>query len=106
MLDLAAIFELSPEYATCARTRSACERAVDRLPSRQRQVVQGYYFEAMTQPELAARHGVADGTIRNTHVGALQNLRRGNEVFDVLEAVGKVRGYARRLELEAQRRAA
>jgi len=105
-LDLATIFELSPEYATIARTRSACERAVDRLPSRQRQVVQGYYFEAMTQPELAARHGVADSTIRNTHAGALRNLRRDDELFDVLEAVGKVRDYARRLQLEAQRRAA
>ena len=64
-LDLGAIFELSDEYAIYARTRSACERAVDRLPNRQRQVVQGYYFEAMTQPELAARDGLADSTIRS-----------------------------------------
>jgi RNA polymerase sigma factor (sigma-70 family) len=105
-LDLDAIFELSHEYATYARTGSACERAVDRLPNRQRQVVQGHYFEAMTQLELAARHGLADSTIRNTHAGALRNLRRDDELFDVLEAVGKVRDYARRLELEAQRRAA
>jgi len=94
------------EYATYARTRSACERAVERLPNRQRQVVQGHYFDAMTQPELAARHGLADSTIRNTHAGALRNLRRDDELFDVLEAVGKVRDLARRLELEAQRRAA
>lgn len=105
-LDLPAIFELSHEYATYARTRSACERAVERLPNRQRQVVQGHYFDAMTQPELAARHGLADSTIRNTHAGALRNLRRDDELFDVLEAVGKVRDLARRLELEAQRRAA
>lgn len=60
----------------------------------------------MTEPELAARHGVADSTIRNTHAGALRNLRRDDELFDVLEAVGKVRDYARRRELEAPRRAA
>jgi len=105
-LDVDAIFELSHEYAAYARTRSACERAVDRLPNRQRQVVQGHYFEAMTQPELATRHGLADSTIRNTHAGALRNLRRDDVLFDVLEAVGKVRDYARRLELEAQHRAA
>ena len=60
----------------------------------------------MTQTELAARHGLAHSTIRNTHAGALRNLRRYDALFDVLEAVGKVRDYARRLELEAQSRAA
>jgi hypothetical protein len=69
-------------------------------------VVQGYYFEAMTQPDLAARHRLADSTIRNTHAGALRNLCRDDELFDVLEAVGKVRDHARRIELGAQRRAA
>lgn len=105
-LDLQAIFELAHEYAILARTRSACERAVERLPSRQRQVIQGYYFEAMTQTALAARHGLADSTIRNTHAGALRSLRRDDDLFDVLEAVGKVRDHARRLELEAHRAAA
>jgi RNA polymerase sigma factor (sigma-70 family) len=105
-LDLPAIFDLSHEYATYARTRTACERAVERLPNRQRQVVQAYYFDAMTQTELAARHGLVDSTIRNTHTGALRNLRRDDELFDVLEAIGKVRDYARRLALEAERRAA
>jgi RNA polymerase sigma factor (sigma-70 family) len=105
-LDLPRIFELSHEYSTYARTNSACQRAVERLPNRQRQVVQGHYFEAMTQTELATRHGLADSTIRNTHVSALRNLGRDDELFDVLEAVGKVRDYARRLELESQRAAA
>ncbi len=105
-LDLPRIFELSDEYATYARTRSACKRAVDRLPDRQRNVVQGHYFEEMTHTALAARHGLADSTIRNHHAGALRNLRRDDELFDVLEAVGKVRDYARRSEREADRHAA
>ena len=70
------IFELSDGCAIGARTRSACARAVDRLPNRRRQVIQGYYFEVMTRPELVARHGVADSTIRDIHAGALRNLRR------------------------------
>jgi DNA-directed RNA polymerase specialized sigma24 family protein len=105
-LDLPAMFDLSHEYAIYARTRSACERAVERLPNRQRQVVQSHYFEAMTQTEIAARDGRADSTIRNTHSSALRNLHSDDELFDVLEAVGKVRDLGRRLALEAERRAA
>lgn len=105
-LDLPAMFDLSHEYAIYARTRSACQRAVDRLPNRQRQVVQSHYFEAMAQTDIAARDGLADSTIRNTHSGALRNLRSDDELFDVLEAVGKARDYERRLALQAERRAA
>jgi RNA polymerase sigma factor (sigma-70 family) len=105
-LDLPSIFELSHEYATYARVRGACEHAVERLPDRQREVIQGHYFRAMTHAQLAEVRGVADSTIRNTHAGALRNLRRDDDLFDVLEAVGKVRDHARRLELERRRRAA
>ena len=105
-LDLATIFELSHEYATYARTHSACERAVERLPGRQRQVIQGHYYEAMTQAQLAEQYGVADSSIRNTHDGALRRLRRDDELFDVLEAVGKVRDRGRRLQLHGDRPAA
>lgn len=103
-LDLPAIFELAHEYATYARTRTACEHAVERLPDHQRQVVQSRYFEAMTQEQIALASGVAASTVRNTHRGALANLRRDDELFDVLEAVGKVRDAARRQELVRQRK--
>jgi RNA polymerase sigma factor (sigma-70 family) len=102
-LDLPAIFELAHEYATYARTRTACERAVERLPDRQRQVIQSRYFEVMTQEQIALASGVAASTVRNTHRGALANLRRDDELFDVLEVVGKVRDTARRQELARQR---
>lgn len=102
-LDLPAMFELAHEYATYARTRTACERAVERLPDRQRQVIQNRYFEAMTQEQIALATGVAASTVRNTHRGALANLRGDDELFDVLEAVGKVRDAARRQELARQR---
>ncbi len=102
-LDLPRIFELADEYATYARTRTACERAVERLPSRQRQVIQGHYYEAITQEQIALASGIAASTVRNTHRGALANLRRDDELFDVLEAVGKVRDAARREQLATQR---
>jgi len=99
------MFELADEYATYARTSTACERAVERLPSRQRQVVQQHYFEAITQEQVALASGIAASTVRNTHRGALANLRRDDELFDMLEAVGKVRDAARRRRLLEQRRA-
>lgn len=98
-LDLPSVFELANEYASYARIQTACHRAVDRLPGRQRQVVQDHYFNAMTQADIAAVHGLADSTVRNTHSGALRNLRGDNQLFDVLEAVGKVRDQDRRLTL-------
>lgn len=53
----------------------------------------------MTQADIAAVRGVADSTVRNTHRGALRNLRADDELFEVLEAVGKVRDRDRRLAL-------
>jgi RNA polymerase sigma factor (sigma-70 family) len=104
--DVPAIFDLADEYAAYARTQSACERAVQRLPRGQRQVIQSHYFEAKTQTEIATDQGVADSTVRNTHRGALRNLGRDDDLFGVLEAVGKVRDRTRRLALENARRAA
>jgi RNA polymerase sigma factor (sigma-70 family) len=106
--DLPRIFEPAHEYATYARTQSACERAVQRLPDRQRQVIQQRYFASMTQEQIATASGIAASSVRNTHRGAFTSLRRDDELFDVLEAVGKVRDAARRqqLALERQRQAA
>ena len=98
-LDLPRVFELAHEYATYARTRTACERAVERLPNRQRQVIQQRYFATMTQEQIAIASGIAASSVRNTHRGALANLRRDDELFDVLQAVGKVRDAARKQEL-------
>lgn len=100
-LDLAAIFELAEEYASYARVGSACRRAVDRLPDRQRQVVQNHYYEEMAQADIAAASGLSDSTVRNTHSGALKNLRRDDDLFQVLEAAGIVRDRARREALAA-----
>ncbi len=57
----------------------------------------------MTQEQIALASGVAASTVRNTHRGALANLRRDDELFDVLEVVGKVRDTARKQELARQR---
>lgn len=102
-LDLSTIFEFADEYATYARIGSACRRAVERLPDRQRQVVQNHYFEEMTQVEIAKASGLSGSSVRNSHSGALKNLRRDDDLFQVLEAAGKVRDRARREALAATR---
>ena len=105
-LDLPAMFELAEEYATYNRTQSACERAVNRLPDRQRSVIRDRYYREMTQVEIAKEHGLAASSVRNSHGQGIGNLRRDDELFEVLAAVGKVRDRDRRLKLEAERKAA
>jgi RNA polymerase sigma factor (sigma-70 family) len=102
-LDLPKVFELAHEHASYARTRTACEQAVERLPDRQRQVIQQRYFESMTQEQIALASGIAASSVRNTHRGAITNLRGDDVLFDVLEAVGKVRDAARRQQLAVAR---
>ena len=62
----------------------------------------------MTQEQIASVSGIAASSVRNAHRGAITNLRRDDALFDVLEAVGKVRDAARRqqLVLERERQAA
>jgi RNA polymerase sigma factor (sigma-70 family) len=100
-LDMDRIFEVAEEYATYSRTRTACERAVDRLPTRQGEVIRDRYFHEITQEKIARVRGVAASTVRNTHSKALGNLRRDDELFLVLNAVGKVRDKDRRDLLKA-----
>jgi RNA polymerase sigma factor (sigma-70 family) len=99
-LDLPSLFDAAQEFRSYAGVQTACARAVDRLPSRQRQVVKDHYFKALTQTEIAQQRGVADSTVRNTHMAALGNLRKDDDLFEVLEAVGKVRDRDRRLSLQ------
>ncbi|MEA2406940.1 MAG: hypothetical protein QOE69_1059 [Thermoleophilaceae bacterium] len=105
-LDTDTMFEVAEEYAPYNRTRTACERAVNRLPTRQAEVIRDRYFRAMSQVEIAEARGLAASSVRTSHGQGLGNLGRDDELFSVLAAVGKVRDRARREKLEAERRAA
>ena len=104
--DMPTLFELADEYAPYARARHAVERAVSRLPDRQRQVVEAHYFQETSQAEIARSLKLASSSIRNTHQGALKNLGKDDQLFGVLASVGKVRDEARRLRLERSAMAA
>jgi len=69
-------------------------------------VIRDHYFRAMTQERISTVRGIAPSTVRNNHSKALGNLRRDDQLFQVLAAVGKVRDQARREKLEAERRRA
>lgn len=90
-----------PERQLYAISQLDFERALDLL--REHDLPE---YEVMTHAQLAEQHGVADSSIRHTHAGALRRLRRDDELFDALEAVGKVRDRARRLQLHRDRPAA
>jgi RNA polymerase sigma factor (sigma-70 family) len=89
--DVQKLFELADEFAGYRKVRSACEVAVRKLPNRQREVIQRHYYEQLTQAAIAGQRGVAESTVRNTHSAALGNLRRDENLLELLEAVGRVR---------------
>jgi len=88
--DLDSLFERAELFAGYAVPRRACRDAVERLPRRQRSVIERRYYEQLTQADIAEQDGLVDSTIRNTHRDALQNLRRDDELFEVLLAIGRV----------------
>ncbi len=89
--DVPKLFELADEFAGYRAVRSACRRAVEKLPTRQREVIEQHYYEQLTQKAIAQTRGVAESTVRNTHSAALGNLRKDENLLSLLEAVGRVR---------------
>jgi len=67
---------LSPEADCLARVEaSRVWEAVERLPARQRQLLDLAYREGLSQSELAFRMGVPLGTVKSWVGGALRQLR-------------------------------
>jgi RNA polymerase sigma factor (sigma-70 family) len=99
--DVQTLFELADEFAGYRTMRSACQTAVRKLPSRQREVIEQHYYEEPTQKAIAARRGVAESTIRNTHRVALGNLRKDENLLALLEAIGRVRRHRQPVALTA-----
>lgn len=60
--------------------RSRVERALRDLPPRQREVLVGYYAEALTLREAGRRMGVSEARACQLHGRAIQNLRRALSV--------------------------
>ncbi|MCW7540863.1 sigma-70 family RNA polymerase sigma factor [Aquabacterium sp. A7-Y] len=76
-------------YASLAtrQARAALQEAVSRLPERERQVVQGHYFEQRPFMEIANTLSLTKGRVSQLHKQALERLRavlgeHDGEAFD------------------------
>ena len=89
------IYEIVDEYFDESAVANVCRLAVGRLPAGQRAVIDGYFFQQATVPELAARRGTSESTIYNTKRQAQARLGADDCFFFGLYRLGIVRDRAR-----------
>ena len=96
------LFDVADSYFTHGAVQRVCRLAVGRLAPKQRDVVDHLFFQGDTPEELANDRGVTKSTIYNHKSQALGNLRKDDEFFTGLCALGKVRDRARKEAIESR----
>jgi len=96
------IFDVVEDFFKNEDVREACKAAVGRLPERQREVINGYFFEDLTVPVIAARRGISQSTVYNQKRDAEGNLRDDDLFFSSLLGLERVRDRARAESLAAK----
>lgn len=96
------IFDVVEDFFKNEDVREACKAAVGRLPEKQREVINGYFFEEMKVPDLAARGGTSTSTIYNQKRHAEGSLRDDDLFFSSLLGLERVRDRARAKRLAAK----
>ncbi|WP_447968100.1 sigma-70 family RNA polymerase sigma factor [Nitrospira sp. M1] len=71
-------------YSACLSSESsrALDRAMERLSSRQQDVLRQYYFQGFTMKEIGVRLGLTESGICRVHTEALRKLRIGLKDFE------------------------
>lgn len=95
------VFDVVEEFFAHDPVRDACATAVGRLPRAQREIVEGYFYEERTVPELAHRRNVAQSTVYNQKAKAQKTLFEDDVFFSALYALREVRNRARAKALAA-----
>lgn len=94
-IDMRHLYDTVDDYYEENAVRSVCNAAVGRLPRRQAEVVNGYFFEQATIESLAARRNVSESTIYNQKAEAQRKLEADDGFFAALYGLGAVRDRAR-----------
>jgi DNA-directed RNA polymerase specialized sigma24 family protein len=95
------VFDVVGEFFQHDPVREACRIAIGRLPRRQREVVNGYFFDDRSVPELAGIRDVSESTIYNHKAAAQNNLESDDVFFSALHSLQRVRDQARARHLAA-----
>jgi RNA polymerase sigma factor (sigma-70 family) len=96
------VFDVVEDFFQNEDVREACKAAVGRLRERQREVINGYFFEELKVPEIAARRSISKSTIYNQKRHAEGNLHDDDLFFSSLLGLEKVRDRARAERLAAK----
>jgi RNA polymerase sigma-70 factor (sigma-E family) len=70
----------TPDGTTAVDARDALDRAIGRLPRRQRAIIVLRYYDDLSEAEIAAALGISAGTVKSQAARALATLRRSAEL--------------------------
>jgi DNA-directed RNA polymerase specialized sigma24 family protein len=93
------LYEPVGQYLNHYEVRTVCRTAVDRLPRRQREVIEGEFYDGMKPEEIAEAQGVARSTVYNSKAQALANLGSDDRFFMALHGMQLVRDSERAAQL-------
>jgi RNA polymerase sigma factor (sigma-70 family) len=100
-IEMRSVFYVVERFFENDAVREVCATAIGRLPRREREVIEGYFFEHLGVPHLADRHGVSESTVYNQKANAQKRLHEDDVFFSALRALGQVRDQARERSLAA-----
>lgn len=94
------LYEPVGQYLNHYEVRTVCRTAVDRLPRRQREVIDGEFYNGLSPDEIAQAQGVARSTVYNSKAQALVNLGNDDHFFMALYGMQLVRDSERAAQLK------
>ena len=94
------LYEPVAQYLNHYEVRSVCRTAVDRLPRRQREVIDGEFYSDLTPAEIAEAQGVSRSTVYNSKAQALAKLSSDDRFFMALHGMRLVRDSERAAQLK------
>jgi DNA-directed RNA polymerase specialized sigma24 family protein len=89
------VFDVVEDFYAHDPVREACTTAIGRLPHRQREAIESYFFDGKSIADIAAARAVAESTIYNQKATAQKALYGDDVFFVALCALGQVRDQAR-----------
>jgi RNA polymerase sigma factor (sigma-70 family) len=94
------LYDPVAQYLNHYEVRSVCRTAVDRLPRRQREVIDGEFYDGLKPAEIAEAQGVSRSTVYNSKAQALANLGSDDRFFIALHGMQFVRDSERAANLK------
>lgn len=93
------VFDVVEDFFEHASVRETCQKAIGRLPSAERQVIDDYFLAERDVTEIAEARGSSESTVYNQKASAQRKLREDDLFFAALYSMHRVRDRARATEL-------